>query len=162
MCSPIIILLLPISGGMGLYIDDLLLVWEGSHNEAKAFVAYINDNTWQLKSTHTFDVKVTNFLDLTLRGDRNTGISVSPYRKPTLTNSTLMANSCHPSHVTKNVPGGELINLKRNCSDTSVYSKIEAEALARHKAHKYPKWALNRASRIVSRITREKLMSIIY
>lgn len=94
----------------GCYIDDLLLIWEGSHRDAGAFVSYINKNTCQLRFTHTFDVQVTNFLDLTLTGDKNRRIMVTPYRKPS-TNSTLMADSCHPPHVVKNVPVGELIWL---------------------------------------------------
>lgn len=108
---------------------------------------------------HSDNAYKTYFLRLTLSGDSVLGISVTPYRKLLSTNSTLMADSCHLPHVVKNVPVGEFINLKWNCSNSSVYPEVEAETLARLRAYRYPEWALNRARHIVSEIPREKLMS---
>lgn len=73
-------------------------------------------------------------------------------------NSTLMADSCHPHHVLKNIPVGKLIRLKRNCTTEEYFKTVKVEALTRLKQRGYPTWFLNRASRIVSDIARDSLM----
>lgn len=144
----------------GRYIDDLLLMWEGSRDDAEKFVDFINENPFNLRFTHVFDVSVTNFLDLTLTGDMEKGITITPYRKPSSTNSTLMADSCHPRHVVKNVPLGELIRRKRHCSGPVTFSEVEKDTRSRLKARKYPIWSLDRASKIVPGIPRKSLMDM--
>lgn len=62
----------------GRYIDDLLLMWGGTDN-------------MNLNFTFQFSLNVANFLDVTLVGDPNKGVVISPFRKNTATNSTLLA-----------------------------------------------------------------------
>lgn len=100
-----------------------------------------------------------DFLDLTLKGDSTLGIAVSPYRKHSSINSTLRVRSCHPPHVLKNTPVGELIRVKRNCTNEGDFNKVEKDTLQRLVGRGYPKWSLDRASKIVADIPRSKLMS---
>lgn len=136
-------------------MDDLLLIWEGSVDTALPFVDNLNINSFGLNFTHTFDGKITNFLDLTLSGCEENGIMVRQCRKSTAVNLTLRADSCHPQHVIKNVPVGELIRYKRNCSTPLEYKKVEEETMQRLRAQKYPDWALNRAKEIVDKKERQ-------
>lgn len=128
--------------------------WEGTQIEAESFVAYLNDNTCNLSFTYMFDESFTNFLDLTLCGNSDKGIAVTAYHKPSSVNSTCY--SPPPSHVLKNVLVGELIRLKRHCSDSKDFKNVEAETLLRFALQGYPKWTLDRASNIVANIPRER------
>lgn len=143
----------------GRYIDDVLLMWEGPQNLVTPFVTYINNNSMGLKFTANIDFPTTNFLDLTLTGNTEDGtVSIAPYRKPTSSNSILMADSSHPPHVIKNIPLGELTRLKRNCSNPGEYSRIEESTLDRLKARRYPPWSLNRARERLAKTPRQTLL----
>lgn len=74
-----------------------------------------------LQFTFEFRSDSINFLDVTFTWDREFGIKVAPYRKPTASNATLLASSCHPPHVVRNVPIGELIHMKRNSTTSDIY-----------------------------------------
>lgn len=81
-----------------------------------------------------------------------------PYRKDTATNFILMESSCHPSHVTRNLPVGELIRVKRNSSLTDTYEKTKDETCKRLQNRSYANWTLDRACKIVDAIPGEKLL----
>lgn len=73
----------------GRYIDDLLLIWEGSPQKVTTFVEYINQNYMKLRFTYEFQTSSIHFLDITLIGTTDKEITVLPYRKHTATNSML-------------------------------------------------------------------------
>lgn len=58
----------------------------------------------------------------------------------------------------KNIPVGQLICLKRNCSDPQKFEQVEQEALTCLEARRYPKLTLNRASNLEDKIPRENLL----
>lgn len=105
-----------------------------------------------LRFTHSFQSNSVNFLDVTLTGNNNM-VFISPYRKSTATNSTLMSTSCHPNHVVKNLAVGELIRMKRNSTLPEVYDQVKLDTCTRLRNRKYPAWVLNRASHIVDKIS---------
>lgn len=140
----------------GRYIDDLLLMWGGSREEATHMASYMNQNSMNLRFTHHYESKSIDFLDVTLVGSGK--VLVYPFRKATACNSILSAKSCHPSHVIKNLPVGELIRSKRNCSDMDHFGQVEQEVCSRLAARNYPKWSLNRAKNIVAHKNRLDLL----
>lgn len=142
----------------GRYIDDLLLMWGGTETQAKQFAESLNNNDMNLKFTFVFSTNKVDFLDVTLTGDPTAGIVICPYRKVTATNSILMASSCHPSHVTRNLPVGELIRGKRNSSTSVIYENTKKDTCKRLHKRSYPDWMLGRACKIVDAIPREKLL----
>lgn len=142
----------------GRFIDDLLLVWGGKDHLVPLFVDYLNSNDFNLKFTYHHHRTTISFLDVLLTGDDNLGVVVSPYRKDTATNSVLMATSCHPLHVTKNLPIGELIRVKRNSSTPEIYDKAKKDTCQRLRYRKYPAWSVNRACNIVENIDRQNLL----
>lgn len=91
-------------------------------------------------------------------GNKDSGIEVIPYHKPTTTNSTLLADFCHLPHVVKNVPVGELTRLKTNCSDRAKYLQAESDSLGRLKACRYPYWSLRRAKNLIVQTSRQELL----
>ena len=61
-----------------------------------------------------------NFLDVEVKIKGNK-IQTSLYTKPTDAHLYLNAKSCHPDHVIKNIPKGQLIRVRRICSEDKDY-----------------------------------------
>lgn len=120
----------------GRYIDDLLLVWEGTGVQAEVFVQYMNSNNSNFKFTHIFHETKVHFLDITLEGDMTNGVVISPYRKSMSRNATLLATSCHPKHVVENIPLGELVRTKRNCTHLDTFFKQQDSVCERLQARR--------------------------
>lgn len=101
----------------GRYIDDLLLIWTGGRQALDEFIIYCNNNPFNLRFTSSCHENTIDFLDLTLTSDSTTGeIQTRTFRKPVAGNNTLRASSCHPPHVFRAIPIGEMIRTRRNCS----------------------------------------------
>lgn len=98
-----------------------------------------------LKFTYSHHETVINFLDITLIGTVEQGVVISPYRKDMARNSTLLATSCHPEHVVHNIPVGELICTRRNCTENNKFHKKQKKVCDRLRSRGYPEWMLQRA-----------------
>ena len=74
------------------------------------------------------------FLDTSL-SIKNGQVSVDLYRKPTDRNQYLLTSSCHPAHVTTNIPFSLALRIVRICSDPEARDKrleeLECLLLAR-------------------------------
>lgn len=106
----------------GRYIDDVIIIRQGTRDEVKDFLKYRNNNEFWIKFTHVCDPDVLVFLDLELRHE-NTRIVTKNHFKPTSGNSYLHQNSCH-------VPNGREISRSvssadwnANCTNVSDYSE---------------------------------------
>lgn len=77
------------------YVDDILVVWEGSLEELGTFERFMNTLHQNIKFTTEIGDKEINFLDLNLKvvGNR---LQYSIYRKPTATDTLIPADSQHP------------------------------------------------------------------
>ncbi|XP_069805813.1 apoptosis-resistant E3 ubiquitin protein ligase 1 [Dendropsophus ebraccatus] len=140
---------------IGGYIDDLVLVWKDSEDSFKLFAEYINNNEYGLKFTTCFGGNEVSFLDVRLVADTdNNCVQILPYRKDCAGNSILMATSCHPPHVIQNMPYGECLRLKRNCSKQDTY-ELELEKLK----DRFPPEMLDSAIERAALVSREDLLS---
>lgn len=52
------------------YIDDILIIWNGSEAELNSFIEYCNSNPFGISSTHSIDQGSLLFLDLELQVDK--------------------------------------------------------------------------------------------
>lgn len=139
----------------GGYIDDLLLV----EMAAGQFMDYINNNALNLKFTFEFQKYVIHFLDTSCIGSKEQGVSVAPFRNPTAGNATSWASSCHPPHVVKNIPVGELARIKRYSTCFQVYQKKKKKnTCCWLEKRGYPQWVLERAEKIVNDIPHKNLL----
>lgn len=73
-------------------------------------------------------------------------------------NSTLLASSCHPEHVVHNIPVGELIRTKRNCSTDQAFTREQKKVCDRLRSRGYPEWTLSRAKHRVANMSRDILL----
>ena len=123
------------------FIDDLFLIYTGSVESLDRFLSEINHLHPTLKFTFNFTCPFTctfppntphdcfchssrflPFLD-TLVTIRDGQIETDLYRKPTDRCQYLLPSSCHPSHVTKNIPYSLALRLVRICSQSTDLHK---------------------------------------
>ena len=77
-----------------------------------------------MRSVIKFEVNqstvATNFLDVTI-ALKNNKLQTTLYSKPTDAHLYLNKSSNHPKHVTRNLPKGQFIRIRRICSETTEY-----------------------------------------
>ena len=103
------------------YIDDYFAIWTGGKESFISFIDTINNQHPSIKFTWEadFDARSTNFLD-TRVSIKNGKIITDLYRKPTDRCQYLLPSSCHPGHITDNVPFSLGLRLLRICSERST------------------------------------------
>ena len=101
------------------YIDDIFFLWNGSENELLKFIKHLNDFHPYLKFTASYDFtkKTVVFLDTVISVTKDNFIKTDLYEKPGRKCNYLSPLSCHPSHITENIPYSLALRLKRICSE---------------------------------------------
>ncbi|KAM4632430.1 up-regulator of cell proliferation-like [Discoglossus pictus] len=77
------------------YIDDIFIIWDDTAENFDKLIQMMNDNTLNLRLTHTIDHVKVDFLDISFIKDEKGYIKTDLYRKPTATNSTQYFKSSH-------------------------------------------------------------------
>lgn len=99
----------------GRYIDDILLIFEGSLNELLNFHKYLNSINPNIKLSIEYSQTCIDFLDLTIFKGEGDQVHTTLYRKNTSRNTILRADSFHPQHLKRNIPYGQFQRLRRIC-----------------------------------------------
>lgn len=116
--------------------------------DISGFTEYMNRNCLGLAFTVAHDSHTTTFLDLTLSVDVNDHVKTCTYRKMNVSNTILHADPHHPKHIIKNIPVGEELWAKQNCS-LNINFKHEVDAIGlRLSERHYPIWILKCAEYI--------------
>ena len=111
------------------FIDDIFMVWRGSIDDLHKFLKMLNQihPTIKFTASHTTPDNVTHscdcppaksipFLDTSCSVSDN-NIKTTLFKKPTDRNQYLLPSSCHPAHVTENIPYSLALRIVRICSD---------------------------------------------
>ena len=101
------------------YIDDIFLLWTGSENELLKFISHLNKfhPFLKFKASYNFETRTVEFLDTLISITNDGFIKTSLFVKPGKKCSYLLPSSCHPTHITGNIPYSLALRLKRICSD---------------------------------------------
>ncbi|XP_069083443.1 zinc finger protein 91-like [Pleurodeles waltl] len=140
------------------YIDDILVVWHGSLETASTFTDWVNTLNPFLKFSSTMSTNEISFLDLLIT-IQNGKLSTSTYHKPTDRNSLLTYDSHHPKSLRNNLPFGQFLRLRRNCSSTNVYKTQADDLQTKLTARNYPPDVVNRARKRARNNNREALLA---
>ena len=114
------------------FLDDIFMVYSGTIQNLHMFLEELNKlhPTIRFTMSHTtptspqsdnppacdcFPTESLAFLD-TSCSIKNGKIIVDLYRKPTDRNQYLLTSSCHPAHVTNNIPFSLALRIVRICS----------------------------------------------
>ena len=104
------------------YIDDIICFFEPENDNLTEFVTYINQTTTFLRFTAESSLTSVNFLDVVISKDHVNQIQTTIYRKPMERNTLLHFSSNHPSHLKRNIPTGQFLRLRRNCSSLETFN----------------------------------------
>lgn len=120
------------------YIDDLIMVWEGDRDSLDAFVSRLNDNNKNIVLSWNISTERAVFLDLELskRGDR---INMVTHFKATDRNAFIPVESCHHSKWLCNIPRGQFIRLRRNCTEVGDFLSQSQTLISRFTEKGYDK-----------------------
>lgn len=104
------------------YIDDVLVIWEGDMHSIDQFMEWLNRQNAYLKFTHTASKDHLVFLDLNIFPAEG-GLQTTTHFKPTAKNCLLLYSSFHPRHLRDNLPYGQFLRLRSNCTNIRDYKK---------------------------------------
>lgn len=111
----------------GRYIDDIIVIWDGSPELIDTFLHHCNDNTIGLSFTHVLTQESLAFLDLELCHD-DRSIYANNFVKPTAGNSYLHIRSFHHPGWIKNIPTSQNCPLRKNCTrDYTIQGQLLAK-----------------------------------
>jgi hypothetical protein len=139
------------------FIDDILMLWTGTDDELDAFIKHINSYHSTIKFTVESSTTSIPFLDIKISlvdGFLQTDL----YSKPTDTHSYLHYQSCHPSHVVKNIPYSQFLRLKRLCSDEEHFAERCNEMESHFSKRGYSASAVHDARQKVANMAREETL----
>ncbi|KAJ1211274.1 hypothetical protein NDU88_006635 [Pleurodeles waltl] len=106
------------------YIDDILIIWQGALPNIDLFTSWINTLDPFLKFTAHISTTQVPFLDLLIH-NVNGKLETDTYHKITDRNSLRRYDSYHPKALRDNLPFGQFLRLRRNCSSVHLF---EAQA----------------------------------
>lgn len=79
------------------YVDDILIIWKGTTQDAMVFLDNINSMRENIKFEIEIGGETINFLDLTIYLNSSTShLEFKIYRKPTVTDTCIPNDSVHP------------------------------------------------------------------
>ena len=100
-------------------------VWKHNINTLPTFLDYLNniDSTGKTKFTMQIaDENGLEFLDLKLKMNENSKITVGVFSKPTYSFTYVMPSTCYPSNNINNVPRGIALRFKRICDSDEKFT----------------------------------------
>ncbi|CAJ0965044.1 unnamed protein product [Ranitomeya imitator] len=140
------------------YVDDVLVVWDGTADDFTNFVQFLSDNnSMNMKFTSLYCNQSLEFLDVRISieaGEINTEV----YRKPTSyitsSNALLHFQSAHPFYTKQALPFSQFLRVKRINSTKGGFKRQSQMLYKRFENRGYPRplldaalnWAENEAS----------------
>ena len=100
------------------FLDDILFYWHGTEQELKTFIDHLNSQHDFIKFEATYNPqeRLVPFLDATITIDSDGYIQTDLYRKECAVTQYLLPSSCHPRHISSNIPFSLGYRLLRLCS----------------------------------------------
>ena len=107
------------------FIDDIFLIWTGTHQQFQEFFNFFNNFHQTIKfdePQHNTEDNSCDFLDLHI--SINIGrIETDLFRKETTKPTALLPSSAHPGHITPNIIYSMAFRILRICSEEENFEK---------------------------------------
>ena len=170
------------------FLDDIFIIWTGTVENLHKFLDDLNNIHPTIKFTinHTKNENENNcncppcpsipFLD-TSAFVKDNKIILDLYKKPTDRCQYLLTSSCHPAHVTDNIPFSLAYRIVRICSESESrdnrLKELKELLVSRNyrpslvdaaidKARKIPRFMAIRKSQIITKQTTRPVLAITY
>ena len=139
------------------YIDDLFLIWTGTKDQFKGFISNPNNQHPSIKFTYKISNTSIDFLDTTV-DIKNRRIHTSIFKKPTDTPNYLHYKAEHPQTLKNSIPFGQILRIKRICSETQEFLQNCKKMLDKFSERGYPKTTIQEAFCKSTTFQRENLL----
>ena len=139
------------------FIDDGFGIWEHGQDELMEFLEHANKIHKNIKVELRWDTTNIEFLDTTVKVE-NGYITTDLYCKPTDKHLYVQQRSNHPNSMTKSIPYGLGIRLKRICSNESDYTSRRRELKNQLRKRGYSGQFIENGLRKVDGLNREDLL----
>nr|XP_039273918.1 uncharacterized protein LOC120347871 [Styela clava] len=140
------------------YIDDCFLIWTHGETELKDFLNHANSIHPTIKFTFDYSTENIAFLDIKVHIIDNK-LETEIFTKETDSHQYLLPSSCHPKHVTANIPKGLFIRKRRTCSTEEFFTK-HAEIMKSYLIKRnYKQTSIDKTIGMVKEITRDSLLT---
>jgi hypothetical protein len=120
------------------FLDDLFSVWPHDRSSLESFLHDMNEFHPDIKITYNISQQSVNFLDMTIRKERDGSLATTIYRKPTDAPGYLEFFSEHPAHVKRAIPYGIATRIARRCTSTTERDRNLSVAREHLVSRKYP------------------------
>lgn len=142
------------------YIDDILMIWQGSEITLQLFLTWLNERDPYLKFTSTSSASHLAFLDLNIWA-KDGQLITTTYYKPTSRNSLLHYTSFHPRPLRENLPFGQFLRIRRNCTQATDYKNQSADLSKKLEERGYPRAIINKTKKRARNQNREALLETV-
>lgn len=102
------------------YIDDILLLWNGTMETLDEFFECLNNNDRGIALSYQASKTKIHFLDLQIEIINNE-FRFSTYFKSTDRNGFIPVDSCHHVSWLNSVPRSQFLRLRRNCTEKETF-----------------------------------------
>ncbi|XP_069483860.1 uncharacterized protein [Ambystoma mexicanum] len=126
------------------YIDDIIFIWEGLENELLEFFSWLNQIDTNIQFTLEYSKNQVIFLDLIIK-HQDGELKCCLHRKPSARNTLLHYTSDHPRHLKDNLPYGQYLRIRRNCTDLYDFNQQADELDIRFRDRGYPRSLIKRS-----------------
>ena len=139
------------------FIDDIECKWNQPKEHVEAFMEFANSFHHSIKFTYEPSCTSNNFLD-TKSTLKDECVQIDLHTKPTDSHQYLLPTSCHPKHITNNIPKGLAIRVKRICSSANTCNRRLKELRGHLRKRGYKKRTIDRAFEATSNMERGELL----
>lgn len=103
------------------YIDDVIILWNGTTDSLTKFLDNLNNNKYGITFTGKWSPDKIDYLDLEIfkTGEK---LLTRTFFKPTDRNGYIPTASCHHPRWKTNVPKGQLLHIRRNCDKSEDFN----------------------------------------
>ena len=119
------------------YIDDLFLIWTGTKEQLKDFVTNLNNQYPSIKFSCQILNKSIDFLDTTVYV-KNRRLHTTIFTKLTDKQNYLHYKSEHSLPLKSNIPFGQILRIKRICSEALEFLRNCTKIISRFTQRGYP------------------------
>lgn len=137
------------------YLDDIFLIFSTT-DKMNTFTEWMNTIHPTIKFTHQIHSNAINYLDIVVYWQTDQKLAVRVFRKPTDKNVLLHYHSNYPWHLKNNVPYGQFLKMRRNCSKEIDYKRESMILNHQLRDREYPESVINTAWRWAQNINKKR------
>lgn len=140
------------------YIDDIIMIWDGDRSDLDSFMKKLDENNRNIVLSWNVGKDHVTYLDLDIHIKDNV-LELKNHFKPTDRNAYIPLGSCHHLQWLCNIPKGQFVRIRRNCTHEQEYLAQSEVLSARFVQKGYNKSDIKKHIETVRKMDRTSLVS---